>query len=504
MRKHRKDKYGCFHLTGQYSHGCTRALCFVTAAFTAASLIANSSLAYASVMVPPIPVDSTGAPAIEETTAQADNGSQAPGGTVAPNTPGDSSGKASGGPGSSAGAGQNRPDSNPSPSGPGGSSASDLFSSITTVNTASANSQEPVIQAMGGYLLDAETGKALYSKNGDTQYYPASITKLMTALLVLENSNLDDMVTFSQTATTNLESGSVSLGLTAGDQLTVRQSLYGLLLKSANEVANGLAEHVAGSVSSFADMMNQKAASLGCTNTHFANPHGLNNSSHYTTPHDMALIARAAFQNQQLLAINQTLQYEIPATKKAGARTINLGHKMFYSNDSRYYEGIIGGKTGYTSLAGNTLVTAAERNGVRLIAVVMKSKGTQYTDTKALLDYGFANRDRILTGVQSQAKWVEDGSRWYFIKDNGQRAAKELMKINDRVYWFDEDGYMAAGWRKLDGENWYYFKKSGAMAVSCWVEDNGVWFYMGTDGAMLRNTTTPDGYTVGDDGVWIQ
>ncbi len=163
--------------------------------------------------------------------------------------------------------------------------------------TLPADIKQPVIQSEGAILMDASTGTLLYSKNGETRYYPASITKLMTALLVAEKCNLSDTVTFSKAATTNLESGAVTLGLTEGDKLTVEQSLYGLMLKSANEVANGLAEHVSGSVSAFSALMNARAKELGCTGTNFVNPNGLNSSSHYTTPHDMALIARAAYQN---------------------------------------------------------------------------------------------------------------------------------------------------------------------------------------------------------------
>ncbi len=278
----------------------------------------------------------------------------------------------------------------PGTTGPSDPSASQSQSagqnSGQTSNTAVA---EPVIAAEGAALLNASTGQLLFSKNGDTKFYPASITKLMTALLVAENCNLDDTVTFSSTATTNLEAGAVSLNLVEGDKLTVRQCLYALLLKSANEVGNALAEHVAGSNAKFADMMNARAAALGCTNTHFTNPHGLNDNDHYTTPNDMALIAKAAFENGTVRTVASTLSYDLPATKKNAARTISIGHKMLYPNDSRYYAGIIGGKTGYTSKAGNTLVTAVERDGVRLIAVVMKSKSTHYTDTKALLDYGF-------------------------------------------------------------------------------------------------------------------
>lgn len=249
---------------------------------------------------------------------------------------------------------------------------------------------KPEIAAEGAVLLNTATGEVLFRKNADQQFFPASITKVMTSLIVLEHCDLNEVVTFSKAATTNLESGAVALGVSEGDQLTVEQCLYGLLLKSANEIGNGLAEHVAGSVSAFADMMNEKARELGCKNTNFANPHGLNDPNHKTTPYDMALILRAALENETFRKIDTTMSYRFPAIKNAGERTISMGHKMLNPSDERYYEGIIGGKTGYTSKAGNTLVTGAERDGVRLIAVVMKAKGTQYTDTKALLDYGFA------------------------------------------------------------------------------------------------------------------
>ena len=378
--------------------------------------------------------------------------------------------------------------------GPGASQGSGTGGSV--VNTV----KQPEIQAQGAVLMDAATGNLLYSKNAETKYYPASITKLMTALLVAEKCSLDDTVTFSKTAVTNLESGAVTLGLVEGDKLTVRQCLYGLLLKSANEVANGLAEHTAGSISAFADMMNARAKELGCTNTNFVNPNGLNDSNHYTTPHDMALIARAAFQNATVCKVASTLSYQIPATQKAAARTISLGHKMLYPNDSRYYQGVIGGKTGYTSLAGNTLVTCAERDGVRLIAVIMKSKSTQYTDTSALLDYGFA----LKSGGSQTAKWQQEGEKWYFVKSDGNRAANEWMTIDGADYWFDSDGVMATGWRHYSNDAWYYFKSSGAMASSCWVETDGQWFYLGADGVMMKNTVTPDGYTLDASGVWVQ
>ncbi len=281
-------------------------------------------------------------------------------------------------------------------------------SSAQAVTQSSSSSEagtikEPEISSQGACLIDANTGQVLYGKNENEQFYPASITKVMTALLVLENCSLDDVVTFSASATTNLESGAVTLNVSEGDQLTVEECLYGLLLKSANEIANGLAEHVSGSVSAFADLMNERARSLGCINTNFVNPNGLTNSSHKTTPYDMCLIMAEALKNPDFRRIDTTLSYTFPAVKNSSSVTISPGHKMLNpSNTSYYYEGIIGGKTGYLSSAGNTLVTGAERDGVRLVCCVMKSSGTHYTDTRALLDYGFENYT-ALTGRSAGA-----------------------------------------------------------------------------------------------------
>lgn len=376
----------------------------------------------------------------------------------------------------------------------------------------------PEIAAEAAVLYDVTHDKVLFEKNAEEKLYPASITKIMTALLVLEKASLTDTVTFSKTAVTNLESGAVTLSLQEGDKVSVKDCLYGLLLKSANEVANGLAEHVGGSVSGFADMMNARAAELGCTNTHFVNPNGLNDPNHYTTCLDMARIAKAAFANPTLCEIASALSYEFPATKAAAARTITPGHKMLYPTDSRYYAGIVGGKTGYTSLAGNTLVTCVEKDGVRMIAVVLKAKSTHYTDTKALLDYGYEMNSAGLLTSQADSKnpqapgagstasynrWVQDGDTWRFELANGTRLSNCIVLIDDVEYGFDADGRMQTGWKKY-GENWYCFKESGAMIKNEWMQDGGNWFYLGSDGAMARNAWIDNTYYVGADGVWVQ
>jgi len=365
----------------------------------------------------------------------------------------------------------------------------------------------PEIAAEGAVLYDVTHDKFLFEKNADKKFYPASITKILTALLVLEHAKLDETVTYSKNAVTRLESGAVTLGLAEGDQVSVKDSLYGLMLKSANEVANGLAEHVGGSIYGFADMMNAKAKELGCTGSHFVNPNGLNDSDHYTTAHDMALIAKAAFENETLCKITSTTSYKFPATKNAAARTVTMGHKMLYESDSRYYEGIVGGKTGYTSLAGNTLVTCVERDGVRMIAVILKSRSTHYADTKALLDYGYeaVGSGTAQNGETGAAhhKWIADGSTWRFELADGTRLSNCFVTIDGIEYAFDTEGKMVTGWLTL-GQNWHYFGSTGAMVKSGWRQDAGLWFYLGENGAMMKNAWIDNQYYVGADGVWVQ
>ncbi len=269
-----------------------------------------------------------------------------------------------------------------------------LFSGILPFPSQAASSwpDNITIQAEGGVVMDADTGTVLFGKNMHNSYFPASITKILTALIVIERCDLDEMVTFSHNAVYNVETGSSSAGLDEGDVLSVRDCLYALLLKSANEAANALAEHVAGTTEAFAELMNARAASLGCLNSHFVNPSGLNNPDHYTSAYDMALIGRAALLNSTFMEIDSTLYYDLPPTRnnKEGL-TIYPGHKMIKKNMPEYYPDALGGKTGYTSLAGNTLVTFAQRGDMTLVAVVLNGHATHYIDTKAMLNFGFKN-----------------------------------------------------------------------------------------------------------------
>lgn len=249
------------------------------------------------------------------------------------------------------------------------------------------------IESDAGIIMDANTGAVLYGKNAHTTFSPASITKVLTALIILENCSMDDMVTFSRNAVYNVESNSTSAGYDTGDRATVKDLMYAILLKSANEAANALAEHLSGTTEEFAVLMNEKAAELGCIDSNFTNPSGLNDENHYVSAYDMALITRAAFNNEVFSEIVATTYYELPpnSTSPEG-QGISPGNRMVKPNwPDQYRPDVIGGKTGFTSIALNTLVVCAEQNDTKLVTVILHSNSTHYEDTKRMLDYGFKN-----------------------------------------------------------------------------------------------------------------
>lgn len=246
-------------------------------------------------------------------------------------------------------------------------------------------------------LMDAASGEILYEKNADQKMYPASITKLMTILLALEHGKLADEITFSHNAVYSIEQGSAHIAIMEGETLTLEQVLRAIILRSANEASNGVAEYVDGSVEKFAKHMTERAKELGCKNTNFVNANGLHDENHYTTAYDMALIAKELLTHEEYRSMMSETDYEIPPTNlQTETRYLHGQHQMLNPNSIYYYKDAIGGKTGFTSEALNTLVTYAERDGMELIAVVMKCNGAEhYTDTAALFDYGFANYESV-------------------------------------------------------------------------------------------------------------
>ncbi len=256
----------------------------------------------------------------------------------------------------------------------------------------------PAIEAEAAVVMDADTGAFLYSKNMDAKEYPASTTKIMTALIALEQAGLKEKVTFSDYAVFSLEEGSSHVGLQPGEVLRMNRALYGLMLESGNDAANGIAEHVGGSIEGFSEMMNQKAAELGCVNTHFTNPHGLHHEEHYTCARDLALITRAAIQNEAFRKIAGTQYYECPKTNKVKEIRYWKNHNQMIQPDAEYYyEGCLGGKTGFTNDALNTLVTYAERDGRTLICVELRVNGAYkaYHESQQMLDYAFENFQNV-------------------------------------------------------------------------------------------------------------
>lgn len=255
--------------------------------------------------------------------------------------------------------------------------------------------QGPKIEGESALLMDMTTGTVLYSKNADKVQYPASITKIMTSLLAAEHLDMSGKIVMSQSAAYGIGiSDSSSIYADTGEELTMEQSMMAVMLQSANEMTLALAEQTSGSVKKFVELMNLRARQIGCTGTHFNNPHGLPDELHYTTARDMAKIARTAWYNPIFRKYATTVYYEIPPTNKFAETRYLLNHHRMMKGNTYAYEGVLGGKTGYTEAAGNTLVTYAKRGGLSLVCVVMKSINGAYADTASLLDYGFQNFSR--------------------------------------------------------------------------------------------------------------
>lgn len=254
--------------------------------------------------------------------------------------------------------------------------------------------QGPQIEGEAAVLMDMTTGTVLYSKNPDQKMYPASITKIMTAFLACEMLDQNGSLTVSESAAYGIEPGSSSIYADTGEVFTMEQAMMAIALASANEMCLAVAEESCGSVKKFVEKMNERARQVGCTNTHFNNPNGLPDELHYTTAGDMAKIAVAACTNKYFRRYITTDYYEIPPTNVFEETRYLLNHHKMMAGQPYAYEGVTGGKTGYTEAAGSTLVTYASRNGMSLVCVVLNSVNGAFPDTAALLDYGFNNFQR--------------------------------------------------------------------------------------------------------------
>lgn len=285
------------------------------------------------------------------------------------------------------------------------------YDTVPDTNNIQGWPQGPNVYGNSAIVMDMNSGAILYGKKIDDQHYPASITKLLTALVALENSELDDEVYFSENSVSFLEYGDASIGMTPGEILSMNDALYGMLLASANEVSYAIAESVGtlmgGGYDTFIQEMNDRSAELGCTGSHWMNANGLHDEQHYTTAHDMALIASEVYQFEQFRTVVQTLNYTIGATNLVGeTRTFQQNHKMLWEGGYYYYEYCTGGKTGYTDQSRTTLVTMADNGNLQLVAVLLQDDGDVYVDTRAMFDYAFSNFSKVPLKDQTKAEGV--------------------------------------------------------------------------------------------------
>lgn len=284
-----------------------------------------------------------------------------------------------------------------------------LLYTVSPINSINTIADELSVEAPAAIVLSPTTDTIMFEKNIHEHMFPASTTKIMTALLVLEHcKRLDERITMSHDAIYKMEPGSSHIAMNEGETLTVRQALYALLIASANEVANALAEYVSGDVKTFCELMNTRAKQLDATDSHFVNPHGFHNTEHYTSCHDLAIIMQECVKYPEFVKIINTKRYDIPPTEKQPeSRVMHNTNKMI--QEGRYYNSeVVGGKTGFTDEAGHTLVTYGKRNGNELIVVVMKEKSENaFVDTTKLLNYGFDNFETISLDTNEFEKTCE-------------------------------------------------------------------------------------------------
>ena len=285
------------------------------------------------------------------------------------------------------------------------------YDTVPETNNIEGWPEGPKVYGNSAIVMDMNSGAVLYGKKIDEQHYPASITKLLTVLIALENSSLDDEVLFSQESIDILRSDYASIGMRPGEILSMKDALYATMLASANEVAYAVGENVGklmgGDYNTFIQAMNDRSKELGCTGSNWTNANGLHDDQHYTTAHDMALITSALYQYEEFRTIAQTLNYTIGPTNLVNEeRVFQQHHKMLWPGNSNYYEYCTGGKTGYTDQSRTTLVTTADNGTLQLVAVVLQDDGDVYADTRSMFDYGFDNFSKVLLSGEEKPEEI--------------------------------------------------------------------------------------------------
>ena len=290
----------------------------------------------------------------------------------------------------------------------------------------------PVVGAESAILMELQTGTILYAKNIHQREYPASTTKILTTLIAAERCQMDEIVTFSHDAVFDTPWDSSHIAMDVGQELTMEQCLNAILIRSANEVCYAVAEHITGTTDwqVFSDIMNERAGELGCLNTHFINPNGLPDEDHYTTAYDLAMIGRAFFANEMLCKITLSPRIDFPATDKLPQGKLENNHMEIIPGGTYAYEYIVGCKTGYTDDARSCLVSCAEKDGLKLICVVMRDEApNHYEDTISLFEYGFSNFERVNV-AQTETKYNIDNTGLFYSGNDIFGSSRPFLSLN--------------------------------------------------------------------------
>lgn len=289
----------------------------------------------------------------------------------------------------------------------------------------------PVISAESAILMDADTGAILYAKNIHQKEYPASTTKILTTLIASERCSMDEIVDFSYDAVHDIDPGSNHIAIEPGEQLTMEECLNAILIRSANEVSFAVAEHISGTTwQDFGDIMNERAKELGCVDSHFVNPNGLPNEDHYTSAYDLAMIGRAFFANEALCKMTMTHMLHILPSERQPDDIMEVNKMELIPGGKYAYPYLVGCKTGYTDVARSTLVSCAEKDGMKLICVVMKDENPNYyEDTISLFDYGFSNFQRVNIS-QTETKYNIDNAGSFYSGNDIFGNSKPILQLN--------------------------------------------------------------------------
>ncbi len=314
----------------------------------------------------------------------------------------------------------------------------------------------PVITCQSAIVMDASTGQVIYEKDGYSKQYPASTTKIMTALIALEKGNMNDTLVMSENAIWGIDRDSSNIGLDVGEEITMKDGLYAILMSSANEVCVGAAEHISGSTDAYVALMNERATQIGCTNTNFTNVNGLHNENHYTCAYDLALMAREALNNPTFREMSACTYYEVPPTNIiSDTRYLWQNNELICGTSDYYYSYCTGGKTGYTDEAGGTLVSWASYNDMELICVVMNTqpKNNIFQDSIKLYNYMFYNyyRDSFMLDFEFSPEQLTEVQNtlndYYGCENAGQLKLTADTKKELLVNYSADPGRF---WKSLD------------------------------------------------------